>query len=393
MYDFDKVINRYNTNSVKWEGFSSRYSNSDTLPMWVADMDFQSPKEVIDALTKTAQQGVFGYSLPSIKNKSVIAATLNWLKRHNEWKITQDDLGFAPGVIPALSFAIKSTTNENDAIIIQSPYYGHFKTLIEDSHRTLIDNPLIPNDFGFSLDFEDFEQKIIDNNVKAFILCNPHNPTGRVWSENELIKLARICYEHHVWILSDDIHSDLVMPGYNYQPIAKIFPKCDDLVITFKSISKTFNLAGLQIAYYISTNHDLLAKMRRIQAKSFVPGLENSFATPALVAAYKYGDRWLEEVIKYIEANYNYMDNYIAQNLPKAHLTNLEATYLTWLNVSYLGITEEQLQEKLNNSGIGVETSSEFGINDSHSLFIRINIATSRTNLISGLQRLVEALT
>lgn len=392
MYDFNKITDRHNTNSVKWEGFSSRYSNDDILPMWVADMDFQAPKEVIDALTNTAQQGIFGYSIPSIDNKEVVTSTINWLKRHNGWKVSKSNLGFAPGVISALSFAIKAVTDENDAIILQSPYYGHFQTLIEDSHRKLVDNPLIPNDFGFSLDFEDFEQKIVDNDVKAFILCNPHNPSGRVWSENELIKLARICYEHHVWILSDDIHSDLIMPGYNYQPIAKIFPKCDDQVITFKSISKTFNLAGLQIAYYISTNHEILEKMEHVKAESFIPGLENSFAAPALIAAYKFGDRWLEEVIKYIEANYNYMDDFITKNLPKAHLTNLEATYLTWLNVSYLDITEDELQERLNAAGIGVETSSEFGITNSHSLFIRINIATSRDNLILGLERLLNAL-
>ncbi|GKQ43007.1 aminotransferase [Companilactobacillus sp. RD055328] len=392
MYDFDSKIDRHNTNSVKWSGAQDRYKNPDILPMWVADMDFASPKEVIESLKNTATNEIFGYSLPPTWNKELLKSVRLWIKRRNEWDISFEQLGFSSGVIPALSFAIKATTAENDAIILQSPYYGHFKTLLDDTHRKLINNPLIQNEYGYELDLDDFEQKIVDNNVKAFILCNPHNPTGRVWSENELISLAKICEKHDVWILSDDIHSDLIMPGYNYQPLAKIFKQYADHIITFKSVSKTFNLAGIQSAYYISENLELLEKMKKIRDESFNPELLNSFATPAIISAYSFGDSWLKSVIKYIESNYNFADNFIHTELPKAKVANLEATYLVWIDVSYLNISEEQLLKHLDDAGLGVETSSEFGLTDPHKLFIRMNIATQRENVELGLKRLKEAL-
>ncbi|MGR3741416.1 MalY/PatB family protein [Companilactobacillus sp. DQM5] len=392
MYDFDEIIDRKNTNSVKWAATGSRYNNPNILPMWVADMDFATPKQIVEDLKKTAENSIFGYPLPPNENKELINAVKIWLKRRNEWKINSEEIGFSNGVIPALSLALKSVTELGDSVILQTPFYGHFKTLIEDSHRTLINNPVIEDQYGYQLDFEDFEQKIIDNNVKAFILCNPHNPTGRVWSENELLQLAKICKKHNVWILSDDIHSDLVLPGYNYQPLAKICPEYKDHIVTFKSVSKTFNLAGLQSAYYITTNNELLKKMDMNRNESFQPKMLNTFATAAMISAYHFGERWLEEVLKYIETNYNYLDSFIQKNLPKARVANLEATYLSWIDVSYLGITEEELKQKLDNAGLGVETSSEFGITSPKRLYIRINIATQMSNLQIGLQRLVEAL-
>lgn len=392
MYDFDQVVNRKNTNSVKWMGAKDRYKNPDVLPMWVADMDFVPPKEIVEALKTTAETEIFGYPLPPLQNEELTKSIQTWLKRRNEWKISKENLGFANGVIPALSLALKAVTNENDSVILQTPFYGHFKILIDDAHRKLVNNFLHEDEFGYELDFDDFEQQIIDNNVKAFILCNPHNPTGRVWSENELIQLAKICQKHDVYILSDDIHSDLIMPGYNYQPLAKIYPEYSDHIITFKSVSKTFNLAGLQIAYYITTNQDILEKMNIIRAESFQPGLLNSFATSSLIAAYTFGERWLEELISYIEKNYNYLCSFLKKELPKARVANLEATYLSWIDVSYLNINEEELQQKLDDAGIGVETSSEFGITMPKRLFIRINIATSRDNLELGLTRLKTAL-
>lgn len=392
MYDFDEPIERRNTNSIKWSGFKDRYKNPNILPMWVADMDFTAPQAVMDSLKDTASNEILGYPLPPKDNPELIKAILLWLKRRNEWKISADQIDFSFGVIPALSLAIKAVTKKGDSIILQSPFYGHFKSLIETTGRNLIDNPLFEKAYGYELDFDDFEHKIIDNNVKAFILCNPHNPTGRVWSETELTTLAKICQKHDVWILSDDIHSDLIMPGYNYQPLAKIFPKYADHIITFKSISKTFNLAGIQSAYYISSNQDLLTKLDELRDKDFHPVLLNSFAAPAMIAAYNFGEMWLKSVLKYIEKNYKLLDDFVTKEFPKAKVASLEATYLAWIDVSYLNISEEDLLNKLDHAGIGVQTSSDFGLTNPKQLFIRLNLATQRKNVEAGLIRLKEAL-
>lgn len=387
--DFSKIINRQQTNSIKWDGANQYYQNETILPMWIADMDFQSPQAIQKAVKKQAEIGVYGYPLPAELTKAPQAVS-DWLKANSQWEVDVKNIHFTPGLITGITTAINALTNYNDAIITQVPLYGHFEMAVNQTKRQLIVNPLKMIDGRYQLDLADFEQKIIKHQVKLFILCNPHNPTGRVWQVDELKALLTICQAHHVIVLSDEIHSDLIMPDFHHTPSALALPSYQEQIITFKSPSKTFNMAGLQIAYFITNNSDFETKMLAKLNEQGIPGLQNSFATPALIAAYQDGKPWLDEVIAYIATNYDYLKTTLNKSLPSVYISPLEATYLVWLKLPNISLTEEALKTKLDQAGIGVQTTSDFGLQEG--LYIRINIATAKENVIIGVNRLIDAL-
>lgn len=388
--NFDQVNQRKNTYSIKWDGAKDVYDNPDVIPMWIADMDFQSPKAVMEAIQKQAAQGIYGYNVePNMTDIPQVIA--QWLLQQNGWQIDPDKLGYSAGVVNGLSMAIRGLTQEGDAIITQTPLYGHFKIAVEESKRQLIANPLKKTTQGYQIDWADLEEKIKAHQVKMAILCNPHNPTGRVWTTAELKNFVQICQKYHVIILSDDIHSDLILPGNHYAPLATVCPEYQDQIITFKSPSKTFNLAGLQFAYYYTTNETYRTAMQQVAAYASNPDLPTAFALPALKAAYTNGQDWLSELLRYLAANLQYLTAQIEEQTP-AKVTRSQATYLSWIDVSYLNISEQELQQALDQGGVGVQTNSEFGLSDADGLFIRLNFATSRATLEQGVQRLIKVL-
>lgn len=388
MNSLDTVIDRKGTYSIKWDGITLDYKNPDLTPMSIADMDFKVPQEVIDAVVKQAQVGIYGYSMPAECYTSVIT---DWLKERNDWELTEDQVGFVVRVVDAISMAVRSMTEEGDAVIVHTPLYTFFEAAVLGARRKLVRNRLQRTESGYVIDFDEFERQIEAEHVRMFVLCNPHNPTGRVWSREELERIVDICSRHDVIIVSDDIHSDLIMPGFHYTPIAKIAKeKGYDKVVTMKSASKTFNLAGLQLGYYISENPDIMKAIQGEKDYTTYPDLPNNFVMAAIAAAYKHGVPWLEQVCEYIEGNFQMLKELVETKFPQAHLAELQGTYLTWLDVSYLDIDEKTLMERLDSSGIGAETTSSFGITDG--LYIRMNIACPRATMQKGLDALEKAL-
>lgn len=386
--DLGVINDRTNTYSIKWDGITLDYKNPDLTPMSIADMDFKVPQEVIDAVVRQARVGIYGYAMPAECYTDVITG---WLKERNDWALTEDQVGFVVRVVDAISMAVRSMTEEGDAVIVHTPLYTFFEAAVLGARRKLVRNRLQCTESGYVIDFDEFEGQIEAENVRMFVLCNPHNPTGRVWTADELKRIVDICQRHGVIIVSDDIHSDLIMPGHHYTPIAKIAKDHGyDKVITMKSASKTFNLAGLQLGYYISENPDIMKAIQAEKDYTTYPDLPNNFAIAAITAAYKHGVPWLEQVCEYINDNYLMLKELVETKYPKAHLAELQGTYLTWLDVSYLGIDEKTLMTRLDESGIGAETTSSFGISDG--LYIRMNIACPHATMRKGLDALDKAL-
>ncbi|UQS83128.1 MalY/PatB family protein [Bombilactobacillus thymidiniphilus] len=388
--EFDQVQPRKNTYSIKWDGAAAVYHHKEVLPMWIADMDFQSPPAVVKAICEQAQRGIYGY-VTEPQTTRVPQVIADWLQKQNDWQINRHFLGYSAGVVNGLSLAIRALTQEGDAIITQTPLYGHFQSAVESSKRRLVTNPLHQHNGRYEFDWQLFEQQIQTKQVKMAILCNPHNPTGRVWTIAELKQFAQICERHQVIILSDDIHSDLILPGYHYQPLAKVYPEYQDQIITFKSPSKTFNLAGLQFAYYYTTNKQYRQQMTQQAAYACDPDLPTAFALPAVIAAYEQSDEWLLDLLCYLKDNLQWMTAQI-ETTTAAKVTRSEATYLSWIDVSYLRVSEKALQTALADHGVGLQTNEDFGLSAKDGLFIRLNFATARKTLEEGVNRLIEAL-
>lgn len=389
--DFDQIQERHHTYSIKWDGACQTAGTNDVLPMSIADMDFQAPQPVIAAIVQQAQHGIYGYaSEPNMTQAPQVIA--QWLQKRNQWEIDPANLGYCAGVVNGLGLAIQALTKEQDAIITQTPLYGHFKIAVEAAQRRLISNPLKNQSGHFTMDWQLFEQQIVDNQVKMAILCNPHNPSGRVWTSAELQQYAKICEQHQVIILSDDIHSDLILPGNHYQPLAKAYPACTQHLITFKSPSKTFNVAGLQFAYYYTENEhyrQLMADQAEYQSN---PDLPNSFGVPAVIAAYQQSEAWLDQLLVYLGANFKWLTEQI-ESQTAARVTPSQATYLAWIDVSYLKVSEAQLQTALVNHGLVAQTNSDFGLTTTtDGLFVRLNYAMPRSQLAVGIQRFIATL-
>jgi cystathionine beta-lyase len=377
-YNFDEIIPRRNTDSVKWD-----LAQEDVLPMWVADMDFRTTPAVIDALEKRVRQSIFGYPLTPPAFHDAIQAW--WQKRHH-FTVNKDWIVPVPGILAALSAIMRAFTTPGDKVLLQSPAYNHFFTAIEDGGCEVVTNELLYEDGNYTLDYDDLEKKASDPGVKLLLLCNPHNPTGRAWTREELLRIGEICLRNDVLVLSDEIHSDLVFGEHTHVPFASLGAAFQSKSITCSSPSKTFNLAGLQVAYFICPEPGLKKQIEQTLHAQGILFL-NTFATDALIAAYNDGEEWMEELKSYLYENYRYLCAFFAEHWPHFKVTPLEATYLVWVNVSALQRPSKEIADALlKQQQLWINPGTMYGASGEG--FIRINIACPRELLVEGLERL-----
>lgn len=385
-FNFDKIIDRTNNFSAKWSEMNKNFGTNNLLPMWVADMDFLTAPCVMEALKDRLEQGIFGYTTrPSSYNESIV----NWLDNRFSWKINQEWLMFSPAVITSISLLIQNLTQKNDKIMIQEPVYSPFHSIVESNERSLVISPLVKLDDGsYVMDYEDIEAKIKD--VKIFILCNPHNPVGRVWTREELTRLGEICLKHNVLVISDEIHSDIILKNHKHTPFASISKEFSENTITCMAPTKTFNLAGLQSSFLVISNPYYYEVMDKAFSRLDIKR-NNAFSLVATEAAYNYGEDWLYELIKYIEDNVDFAIDYIKNYMPQLKVKKPEGTYLLWVDFSNLNVDKEDLKNALINKGrIALSDGSSFGIGGDG--YYRINLACPRSMVLEGLKRIEFAI-
>ena len=385
--NFNEVINRKNTGSIKWDTMAEHGMKEDVLPLWVADMDFKAPVGVMEALLERVEHGIFGYTLPT---DSYYDAVINWMDRRHDWKILKDWIIIAPGIVPAIYFAVQTYTKEGDGILVQRPVYNPFSEAVERNGRKLINSPLVVRGDRYEMDFEDFEKKIVNNKVKLFILCSPHNPVGRVWTKDELVTIGDICLKHHVLVLADEIHHDLVFKRIRHIPFANLGSKYGNICITCTSSSKTFNLAGLSISNIIIENKEIRKKFN-LYLESIAMGNSNIFGIIGSEAAYNTGEAWLVELLDYIEGNKKLVQEFMAKKMPLIKVIDSEATYLLWVDFRGLGMEKEKLEKFLaEEAKLWLVSGDIYG--DEGRGFERINLACPRSTLEKGLKQLEDAL-
>ena len=382
-YDFDEIIPRRGTHSIKWE----LDSDPDVLPMWVADMDFRTAPPVVEALLRRVEHGIFGYAQTP---HSYYDAVVKWFARRHDWHMEPEWILPTTGVIPALSAILKALTQPGDKILVQTPVYNHFFISIRNSGCRTTENDLTYRGGAYSIDFADLERKASDPAVKAMLLCNPHNPAGRVWSPEELRRIGEICLRNGVFVVADEIHCELVMPGFRYTPFASLGEEFLYNSVTCCSPSKAFNLAGLQVANIIAARETVRAKIEKA-LRINETGEIGPLAIDALTAAYNEGAEWLDALNEYLHANYLFLREYFAQYLPQFPILPLEGTYLVWADCRAAGLASDELAERLlAESKLRVNSGTMYGAAGEG--FIRLNIACPRTLLAEELERLRKVL-
>ncbi len=383
-YNFDEIINRENTASVKYDLRKDIFEKEDVIPMWVADMDFKTPDFIIKAIKDRANHEVFGYSF---RPESYFLSIVNWLKRRHNWEISKDWISFSPGIVPAVNMAILAFTEPNDKIIIQPPVYFPFFSAIKNNNRAIIENPLKLKNGRYCFDFNDLEKKLAD--AKMLILSNPHNPGGSVWTKDELKRLGEMCLENNVLIMSDEIHADLVFKDFKFTPLASISKNIADSTVTFIAPSKTFNMAALSTSSVIASNKELKDKYDKVLDAIHV-GLGNVFGTVASEAAYNYGDEWLDQLMDYISVNLDFTQEFLNEKIPQIKMIRPEGTYLVWLDCSELNLKEKDLKEfMIKDAGLGFNDGRMFGTGGEG--YMRMNIACPKQTLLNALINLEKA--
>ena len=377
-YDFDGIVSRRNTSSYKWDSSD----NPDVLPMWVADMDFRTAPAITEALKKRVEHGVFGYTrVPDSYYESVIG----WFGRRHGWTISRDWIIYTPGVIPALSATIKALASPGDKVLVQTPVYNCFFSSIRNNGCIVETSPLMPDGNSWRMDFEDLERKTADPAVKLFLLCSPHNPVGRVWTEEELRRAGEICLKNGVIVLSDEIHCELVYPGHVHIPFASLSDDFRNNSVTFISPSKAFNIAGLQIADIVAPDESMRRRIDRAVNINEVCDV-NPFGVLATEAAYGEGEEWLDSLIAYLRENYLFMKEFCKAYLPEFPLSELEGTYLVWMDCSRLGMASEALEEALvSEAKLWLNAGTMYG--EDGEGYMRWNIACPRSVMLEGLER------
>ncbi|MCR5014307.1 MAG: PatB family C-S lyase [Bacteroidales bacterium] len=380
-YDFDKIVPREGTNCVKYDLRKVIFGNPDVLPMWVADMDFETPDFAREAVMQRASHPVYGYHF---KDEPYFKAIQGWLLRHHQWDVPIDWMSFVPGVVCGFNMAVMAFTNEGDEIIIQSPVYPPFHHAVSGHHRKLIYNTLRPGQNGYEMDFDLLESQA--KTAKMLILCNPHNPVGRCWTREELMRVSEICLRNDVLVISDEIHCDLVLPGFKHVPYATLSPETAQHCIVFHAASKTFNLAGLATSTAIIPNKGLRDAFNEY-VHSMEAELGNIFGKVATQASMEQGDEWLQQLLAYVQGNIDYVADYLNNNLPKVKFFMPQATYMMWLDFNGYGIPEEELWRKMTQEAVlGFNRGKEFGQEGSG--FFRINLACPRATVEEAMRRL-----
>ncbi len=384
-YNFDKLIDRRNTNTIKYGMLKKRFGTTDLLPMWVADMEFETPDFIIDGVKKRLEHPVLGYSL---KPQAYYEAIQKWQQKRNNWRIKKDWIMPASGVVPSLGLLIQVLTRPGDKIVIQPPVYFPFQSTIKNNGRQVVSNPLRIKNGRYEFDFEDLRKKI-DSRTKAFIFCNPHNPVGRVWTEDELRQLAEICIEKDLIIISDEIHSDLIHPGHKHLPIASLSKEISMHTLTTFAPTKTFNAAGILSSVIVAEN----PKLRRAYGE-IVDDLhlfiDNVMGTAAFIAAYENGEGWLKQLMIYIHDNYLFAKEFIENKMPNVGIFETEGTYLMWLDYRKIFDNEDDLQNYfLKKAKLAPDFGAWFGSEGNG--FARLNLAAPRSFVQNALDRMLEA--
>ncbi len=385
--NFDNIINRRNTDCLKFDFAERRGMPKDVLPLWVADMDFQTSSYIQDALEERVKHGIFGYSETT---KPYFEAVSGWMKTHHDWEIKENWIIKTPGIVFALAMAVKTFTNVGDNVLIQLPVYYPFSEVITDNGRNIVSNTLyLGDDNRYHIDYEDFEKKITENNIKLFLLCNPHNPVGRVWTKEELTKLGDICVKYGVTVVSDEIHQDFVFKG-KHQVFANIKKEFADITVTCTAPSKTFNIASLMVSNIIISNPELKKKFRQEVNAAGISQI-GVMGLIACEAAYKNGGEWYEAMLSYVNDNIEFTKKYVENNLKGVNMVEHEGTYLVWLDFRQTGLSVDELEDTIiNKAGLWLDSGRIFG--ESGRGFQRINVACPRSILKEALDRINKAI-
>lgn len=377
---------RLGTDCNKWDGCEEKFGDEHLLPLWVADMDFEAPSCVKQALKEYVDFGVFGYY--QIPNR-YYEAFINWEKTYHDYDVKKEWIRFAPGVVPAFNWLIHILTNEQDGVLITPPVYYPFKDAVVNNNRTLVESPLMRLEDHYELDYEDFERKIKEQNVKLFIFCTPHNPVGRVWKKEEIVKVLDICKKYGVYVIADEIHQDIIMDGYQ-KVTAAATGNYDEIMVTLTAATKTFNLAGCQNSIVVIPNESLRKRYDDYLTRLRITG-GNAFGYIAVQSAYEGGRKWLDEVLNIIEENYHLMKSILEEKLPKVWIPKLEGTYLMWIDLGAY-VSADEIESVIQKAcGLAVDYGSWFG-GEAYGTFIRVNLATREENIRLAAEKIVEAL-
>ncbi|KKO54234.1 MalY/PatB family protein [Paenibacillus sp. DMB20] len=387
--NFDLTIDRNRTASLKWDHLRSVFGVEDVLPMWVADMDFAAPPAVVRAMHERVEHGVFGYTLQTDSYRDAIAA---WMKKRHGWNVASEWIQFCPGVVPAMHLMVEAFTEPGDQVLIQTPVYPPFYRVVEDHGRELVQNPLKQDAQGnYAIDFEDLERSLSGDRVKMMILCSPHNPVGRVWSREELTRIAELCQRHDVLVISDEIHADLVYGPGAHTPFASLSEDAAQRSFICTAPSKTFNIAGLNTANIIIPNDSNRRKFG-MAIERYSLGSITPLGVAATEAAYREGGEWLDALLAYVRGNMEYMRDYLHRYLPEIKMNLPEATYLLWLDFRELGMDDKELNRFLiENAKLGLNSGASFGKNGNG--FMRLNAACTRATIEEAMSRLNSAVT
>ncbi len=385
-YDFDEIVDRSKNRSAKYDERVKNFGTDDVIPLWIADMDFKTAQPIIDACVKKAEEGIWGYTS---RPESYFKAYADWQEKRNGWRPDTALFSWSLGVVPALTAIVRLFTGEHDKIMIQPPVYPEFYDVNELSGRRVAENNMIERDGRWEIDFEDFEEKAKDPLTKMFILCNPHNPLGKVWTKEELGRMLSICFENGVLVVSDEIHSDLIFHGKKHIPAAMALPGAENRVITCLSATKTFNLAGLQASATVFPNREMKDIFDRYWGSLDIHR-NNAFSSVAMEAAFREGEEWLEQMLDYVSGNFDFIVDYCKNRIPKIRPSMPDATYLVWLDCRELGLDDAALKEfMIKKAKLGLNPGSSF--TRSLSGFMRLNAACPRSVLKKAMEQLEEA--
>lgn len=384
-YNFDEIVDRRDTDCVKWDSIKETYNKKDLLPMWVADMDFKAPPEVLKEISERVEHGVIGYNCMT---DSLYNSIIKWVKDRYNWEIKKEWIVFTPGVVAGFNFGIRALTNKSEGVVIQPPVYPPFFNVVNNLERNLIESPLAVEDGKYSIDYQDLEEKL--DTSKVLLFCSPHNPVGKVWSKEELTKLKDIIVEKEGFIISDEIHSDLVYKSNKHVMIASLSKEIEQRSITLIAPSKTFNLAGLFTSVAIIPNDEIRDKVVKIIDGNSI-GHVNVFGMIGLETAYTYGGEWLDQLLDYIESNADYVVDFIGKNIKEIKVNKPDGTFLMWLDCRSLGLNHEELHKLMIDEG-KILLNDGFTFGKEGDGFLRLNIGCTRETLIEGLNRIEKAI-
>ena len=384
-YNFDAIISREGTDCYKYDGREHVFGRADVIPVWVADMDFAVMPEITEAMRRRLEHPIYGYTF---RPEGFFDSVVQWVKRRNGWNIRREWIDFTPGVVPGFAFGIRAFTKEGEGVLIQPPVYHPFAGVTRDNGRTVVDNPLKEVDGRYEIDFADLDRKL--SGAKVFLMCNPHNPTGRVFTKGELMEIGKLCVKHDVVILADEIHSDIIQPPHKHIHIASLSEEFAARTVTYIAPSKTFNLAALSTAVSITSNKELFQRLHREYDTLHIGG-GNVFGNIALETAYTHGDRWLDQMNAYIGGNMDYVIRFLGEKIPSVKCVKPEGTYMMWLDFRAWNKPHKEIVRFLiDRAGLGFNEGSMFGAGGEG--FMRMNVATQRATVERAMNQLYEAI-